>query len=73
MNAYEKFYSTVGGLKAWDVLGNAIGLIYKGETTYKTRLGGFCSLFVWTIILWNFYLDCYKMSWTYSMVTYSAY
>ena len=73
MNAYEKFYSTVGGLKAWDAFGNPIGLIYKGETTYNTRWGGLCSLFIWAIILWNFYIDCSKMKETYSMKTYTAY
>ena len=73
MDAYEKFYSTVKGLKAWDSFGNPIGLIYKGETTYNTGLGGFCSLCIWAVIFWNFYLDCSKMKETYSMITYSAY
>lgn len=54
---YVNLYERVRGLKRCDHFGQPIGLIYKGEPVFQTRIGGFCSLIVWTIIIWNLYLD----------------
>ena len=41
-------------LEKIDIFGHAIKVNYKGEDAYKTKLGGFCTLIVYALSIYNF-------------------
>ena len=41
-------------IKALDIFGFPIGVNYKGEGSYNTLLGAFCTTSVYALILFNF-------------------
>ena len=67
---YEKLYETVKGLKRIDSFGQPIGLTYKGKASFETGFGGFCSLVIWLIIVWNLVEDVLNMHKDYTMISY---
>ena len=38
-------------LKSLDIYGHKVGVHYKGESAYKTRVGGFLSLVTYVLVL----------------------
>lgn len=47
MNRFETF------LVSWDIFGHAIGVNYKGDDAYRTRLGAFCTLAMYILMTIN--------------------
>ena len=43
----------LGFLTALDIYGHPIGLHYKGDSTYKTRLGSLVTLLTYALLLVN--------------------
>ena len=42
----KRLFDAIWGL---DIFGHPITVFYKGEDTYKTKLGTLCTLMVWTL------------------------
>lgn len=38
-------------VRKFDIFGAPIGLNYKGENTFSTRIGGLCTLILYTILI----------------------
>ena len=43
-------------VKGQDLYGHKISVTYKGEDSYKTWPGAFCTIAVYTLVVFNLYL-----------------
>ena len=41
-----------------DIYGHKIGVHYKGSDTYKTKMGAFCTMATYLLIIFNFVALC---------------
>ena len=69
----EGVYAKSAGLKGFDIFGQPIGLIYKGESTFQTRCGGIFSILIWILMICKVSTDIARMSETFTKADDSHY
>ena len=62
----EGVYAKSAGLKGFDIFGQPIGLIYKGESTFQTRCGGIISILIWILLICKVTTDISRMNETFT-------
>ena len=69
----DMLYAKTSGLKGIDIFGHPIGLIYKGNSSFQTRVGGLFTMILVLLILCKLITDISRMSISYTVVEYSDY
>ena len=64
----QTIYNRTVGLKGIDIFGQPIGLIYKGKTTFQTRVGGLFTIILVLLISSKLITDIANMDVSYTVI-----